>query len=206
MTASGVIDADALADESRRHFLLAATVATGATGVALAAAPFIASWNPSERTRALGAPTEFNVAKLEPGALAQTLWRKQPIYIVRRTPEMIASLANHDSRLKDPQSRDSEQPAYAVNATRSRNPEYLVLIGTCTHLGCLPKPRFDLARAELGADWPGGFACPCHGSRFDLAGRVFDGSPASLNLRVPPYSFADAHKLVIGVDEQTGAA
>jgi ubiquinol-cytochrome c reductase iron-sulfur subunit len=206
MTASGVIDADGLADESRRHFLLAATVATGATGVVFAAAPFIASWSPSERTRALGAPTEFNVAKLEPGALAQTLWRKQPIYIVRRTPEMVASLANHDARLKDPQSRDSEQPAYALNATRSRNPEYLVLIGTCTHLGCLPKPRFDAARAGLGADWPGGFACPCHGSRFDLAGRVFDGSPASLNLRVPPYSFADAHRLVIGVDEQTGAA
>jgi len=206
MVVSGAISDDGIADESRRNFLLIATAATGTTGLAFAAAPFIASWTPSERTRALGAPTEFNLAKLEPGALAQTMWRKQPIYIVRRTPAMVASLASHDRRLKDPRSLSSEQPAYAANSARSRNPEYLVLIGTCTHLGCLPKARFETARADLGADWPGGFACPCHGSRFDLAGRVFEGSPASVNLRVPPYSFADAHKLIIGIDEQTGAA
>jgi ubiquinol-cytochrome c reductase iron-sulfur subunit len=209
MAQSGV-SADAVrageeADESRRKFLLAASVGTAAVGVAFVATPFVSSWTPSERARALGAPTDFDVSKLDPGAMAIATWRKQPIYIVRRTPEMLATLTNHDARLKDPKSDASEQPAYAANATRSRVPEYLVLIGTCTHLGCLPKARFEPGQAELGADWPGGFACPCHGSRFDLAGRVFDGSPASVNLRVPPYSFADARKLIIGVDDQKGA-
>ncbi|HTV51274.1 MAG TPA: ubiquinol-cytochrome c reductase iron-sulfur subunit [Steroidobacteraceae bacterium] len=194
------------ADDSRRKFLLMASAGTAAVGAVLAATPFVSSWTPSERARALGAPVDFDVSKLEPGAMAIATWRKQPIYIVRRTPAMLASLGEHDSRLKDPRSAASEQPPYAANGTRSRVPEYLVLIGTCTHLGCLPKARFAPANPELGADWPGGFACPCHGSRFDLAGRVFDGSPASVNLRVPPYSFADARKLVIGVDEHRGAA
>lgn len=194
------------ADESRRRFLLMASAGTAAVGAAFVATPFVSSWTPSERARALGAPVDFDVSKLEPGAMAIATWRKQPIYIVRRTPEMLSSLTQHDSRLKDPSSTQSDQPRYAANATRSRVPEFLVLIGTCTHLGCLPKARFAPANPELGADWPGGFACPCHGSRFDLAGRVFEGSPASVNLRVPPYSFADARKLIIGVDEQRGAA
>jgi ubiquinol-cytochrome c reductase iron-sulfur subunit len=203
---AGVANPSTETDESRRKFLLAASVGTAAVGVAFVATPFVSSWTPSERARALGAPTDFDVSKLDPGAMAVTVWRKQPIYIVRRTPQMVASLASHNGRLKDPQSESSEQPAYALNAERSRLPEYLVLVATCTHLGCLPKARFEPGSAELGADWPGGFACPCHGSRFDLAGRVFEGSPASLNLRVPPYYFADARRLIIGADDQRGAA
>jgi ubiquinol-cytochrome c reductase iron-sulfur subunit len=206
MADNAAITADEGIDDSRRSFLLVATVAAGVTGAAFTAVPFISSWAPSERARALGAPTEFDLSKLEPGQMTSVIWRKQPVYIVHRTPQMVESLGGHDARLKDPKSEDSDQPAYAANTLRSRNPEYLVLIGTCTHLGCLPKARFDAGSAELGADWPGGFACPCHGSRFDLAGRVFEGSPASVNLRVPPYAFVGQHKLVIGVDDEKGAA
>jgi ubiquinol-cytochrome c reductase iron-sulfur subunit len=187
-------------DRSRRKFLTAATTATGAIGAAFMLTPFISSWKPSERARALGAPVELDVSKLEPGQMTTLTWRKQQIYVVRRTPEMVASLPGHDSMLKDPTSSQSDQPAYAKNQIRARKPELLVLIGNCTHLGCLPKPRFEPALPELGASWPGGFFCPCHGSRFDLAGRVFDGSPASVNLRVPPYAFANDHTLIIGVD------
>jgi ubiquinol-cytochrome c reductase iron-sulfur subunit len=128
------------------------------------------------------------------------------MYVVHRTEEMVASLAGHDARLKDAGSESSEQPDYAKNAARAVRDEFLVVEGTCTHLGCLPKARFEKALAELGADWPGGFFCPCHGSRFDLAGRVFEGSPASKNLRVPLYSYKDDNTLVIGVDATTGAA
>lgn len=199
---------DAQVDRSRRKFLTAATTATGAVGAAFALTPFISSWQPSERARALGAPAELDVSKLEPGQMTTLTWRKQQIYVVRRTPEMVASLKGHDNALKDPQSEKSDQPAYARNVLRARKPEFLVLIGNCTHLGCLPKPRFEAALPELGASWPGGFFCPCHGSRFDLAGRVFDGSPASVNLRVPPYAFTNEHTLVIGVDDtqQKGVA
>jgi ubiquinol-cytochrome c reductase iron-sulfur subunit len=202
MADASVLAAEELVvDDSRRTLLVAATAATGALGLAFAAAPFVASWTPSERARALGLPTEFDLSKLEPGQMAVTVWRKQPIYIVHRTPQMVASLASHDALLKDPGSQDSEQPPYASNATRSRTPQYLVLVGTCTHLGCLPKARFEPRDPEIGSYWPGGWLCPCHGSRFDLAGRVFEGSPASVNLRVPPYGFANTRKLVIGVDQ-----
>ncbi len=201
MADTGVItDGEIDVDESRRKLLLAATAAVGAVGAAFTAAPFIESWTPSESARALGAPTEFDLSKVDPGQMVVTVWRKQPIYIVHRTPEMLASLTNHNSLLKDPDSQDSDQPPYALNVARSRLPQYLVLIGTCTHLGCLPKPHFDPHDPEIGSYWPGGWLCPCHGSRFDLAGRVFEGSPASVNLRVPPYSFASARKLVIGAD------
>ncbi len=202
MADTGVItDGEFDVDESRRKLLVAATAAVGAVGVGFTAAPFVESWTPSESARALGAPTEFDLSKVEPGQMVVTVWRKQPIYIVHRTPEMLASLTNHDALLKDPGSRDSDQPPYAENVMRSRLPQYLVLIGTCTHLGCLPKPHFDPHDPEIGAYWPGGWLCPCHGSRFDMAGRVFEGSPASVNLRVPPYSFASARKLVIGADK-----
>ncbi len=194
---------EAQVDASRRKFLTAATVATGAVGAAFTLTPFIASWKPSERARALGVPTEFDVSKLEPGQMATVVWRKQQIYVVRRTPEMVASLGKDAGELKDPESASSEQPDYAKNEARSRKPEFLVLIGVCTHLGCLPKARFEAGLPELGATWPGGFFCPCHGSKFDLAGRVFQGSPASVNLRVPPYSFVNDQTLVIGVDEST---
>jgi ubiquinol-cytochrome c reductase iron-sulfur subunit len=201
--AENVVVAHEDVDLSRRKFLTRATIATGALGGVLAAIPFIESWQPSERARALGAPTELDVSKIEAGQMTIVTWRKQPIYVVRRTPDMLARLQGHDAQLKDPQSEKSDQPPYAKNVERSRNPEYLVLIGTCTHLGCLPKQRF--AAGEVGPGWPGGFFCPCHGSRFDLAGRVFEGSPASVNLRVPPYEFANERRLVIGLDEK-GAA
>ena len=196
---------EAQVDASRRKFLTAATVATGAVGAAFTLTPFIASWKPSERARALGVPTEFDVSKLEPGQMATVVWRKQQIYVVRRTPEMVASLGKDAGELKDPESASSEQPDYAKNEARSRKPEFLVLIGVCTHLGCLPKARFEAGLPELGATWPGGFFCPCHGSKFDLAGRVFEGSPASVNLRVPPYEYR-GDTLVIGVDAQKGVA
>jgi len=194
---------DDVVDLSRRKFLTRATIATGAVGAAFAAVPFIESWAPTERARAQGAPAEMDISKLEPGQMAITIWRKQPIYVVRRTPEMVKRISGHDADLKDPQSKDSTQPPYATNELRSRNAEYLVLVGICTHLGCLPKQRFSAG--ELYPSWPGGFFCPCHGSRFDLAGRVFDGSPASINLGVPAYSYPNEHTLLVGVDEK-GAA
>jgi ubiquinol-cytochrome c reductase iron-sulfur subunit len=187
-------------DLSRRKFLTGATIATGAVGVAFVAVPFIESWSPSESARAQGLPTEFDISKIDPGQMAVTIWRKTPIYVVRRTPDMVARISGHDAQLKDPKSEDSEQPPYARNTERSRTAELLVLIGVCTHLGCLPKQRF--AAGELYPSWPGGFHCPCHGSRFDLAGRVFDGSPASTNLRVPRYSYPNPRTLRIGEDEK----
>ncbi len=199
--ADNVLVAGDEVDLDRRKFLTRATIATGAVGAGFAAVPFIASWQPSERARALGAPTELDISKIEPGQMTITVWRKQPIYVVRRTPDMVARLKGHDPALKDPSSDRSDQPAYARNLMRSRNAQYLVLIGTCTHLGCLPKQRFA-ADGELGPTWPGGFFCPCHGSRFDLAGRVFNGSPASVNLRVPPYQFSNQRTLVVGQDEK----
>jgi ubiquinol-cytochrome c reductase iron-sulfur subunit len=190
-------------DLSRRKFLTQATVATGAVGAAFATVPFIESWSPSERARAQGAPTTVDLSKVEPGQMVTPVWRKQPVYVVRRTPDMLARVAGHDGALKDPTSEYSEQPPYAKNPLRSRTPEFLVLIGICTHLGCLPKQRFSAG--ELYPSWPGGFFCPCHGSRFDLAGRVFDGSPASVNLRIPPYSYPNPATLIVGEDEK-GAA
>ena len=198
--ADSAVVADDDVDLSRRKFLTRATIATGAVGAAFAAVPFIASWSPSERARAQGAPIELDVSKIEPGQMAVTIWRKTPIYVVHRTPDMVARISGHDAQLKDPRSQASDQPPYARNTQRSRTAEFLVLIGVCTHLGCLPKQRF--AAGELYPSWPGGFHCPCHGSRFDLAGRVFDGSPASTNLRVPPYSYPNPRTLVVGTDEK----
>jgi ubiquinol-cytochrome c reductase iron-sulfur subunit len=199
---AGVAGGDEV-DLDRRKFLTRATMATGAVGAVFAAVPFIESWSPSERARAAGAPVSFDLSKLEPGQMAIPVWRRQPIYVVRRTPDMVARIAGHDADLKDPESLNSDQPPYAKNTLRARNAEFLVLVGICTHLGCLPKQRF--ASGELYPSWPGGFFCPCHGSRFDLAGRVFTGSPASINLRVPPYSYPKEHLLLVGADEK-GAA
>jgi ubiquinol-cytochrome c reductase iron-sulfur subunit len=188
-------------DKGRRKFLTVATTATAAVGAVFAISPFVASWEPSERARALGAPVTVDLSKLDVGQMVTYVWRRQPIYIFKRTPEMVSSLPSHDARLKDPQSKDSEQPAYARNERRSRRADIAVLVATCTHLGCLPKQRFEPGDAVLGTDWPGGFLCPCHGSRFDMAGRVFNGSPASTNLRIPPYSFVNENTLIIGQDE-----
>jgi len=194
-------------DESRRKFLIAATAGTGAVGAILTAVPFVASWKPSESARAAGLPTEVDLSKLEPGQMATVFWRKKQVYVVRRTPEMLASLGGHDGELKDAPSEESEQPEYTKNPARALRPDVFVAIGTCTHLGCLPKTRFTPGDATLSADWPGGFFCPCHGSKFDLAGRVFQGSPASVNLVIPPYSFDGENRLIVGVDPaQQGAA
>src|ERR1700741_220885 len=191
------------ASRRRPKFPTGATIATGAVGAVFAAIPFIESWNPSERARAAAVPTELDISKLEAGQMPTTVWRRAPIYVVRRTPDMVARIAGHDADLKDPDSDHSDQPPYAKNPLRARTAEFLVLVGTCTHLGCLPQQRF--AAGELYPSWPGGFFCPCHGSRFDLAGRVFAGSPASINLRVPPYSYPKEHLLLVGADEK-GAA
>jgi ubiquinol-cytochrome c reductase iron-sulfur subunit len=203
--ADNVVVADEAVDLNRRKFLTNATIATGAVGAVFVAVPFVESWTPSERARALGAPTELDVTKIDPGQMTIATWRRQPIYVVRRTPEMVKHLEGHDGDLKDPTSQESKQPDYAKNTQRARKAEYLVLIGTCTHLGCLPKQRFEAGMAEMGPTWPGGFFCPCHGSRFDLSGRVFNGSPASVNLVVPPYEYPNDKTLRVGADEK-GAA
>jgi ubiquinol-cytochrome c reductase iron-sulfur subunit len=191
-------------DGGRRHFLLVATTVTGIAGAAMTAVPFLASWKPSARAQALGAPVEQDISKLEPGAVVKVNWRGQAIFIVRRSPEMMKQLADPAlaDKLRDPKSEESEQPEYAKNDTRALKPEYLVLVGVCTHLGCAPLSRFNPADAELGADWPGGFYCPCHGSKFDLAGRVFKDVPAPTNLKVPPYRFVTDGVVQIGVDAE----
>ena len=191
-------------DGGRRHFLLVATTVTGIAGAGLVAVPFLASWKPSARAQALGAPVEQDISKMEPGAVLKVNWRGQAIFIVRRTPEMLSRLTSPEitARLRDPESKESEQPKYASNDARALKPEYLVLIGVCTHLGCAPLSRFNPADAELGADWPGGFYCPCHGSKFDMSGRVFKDVPAPVNLKVPPYRFLTDTILQIGVDAE----
>ena len=191
-------------DGGRRHFLLVATTVTGIAGAALTAVPFLASWKPSARAQALGAPVEADISKIEPGAILKVNWRGQAIFIVRRTDEMLSALASPEVKngLRDPESKDSTQPEYAKNDARSLKPEYLVLIGVCTHLGCAPLDRFQPKDADLGATWPGGFYCPCHGSKFDLAGRVFKDVPAPLNLAVPPYRFINEGVIQIGADAE----
>jgi len=191
-------------DEGRRHFLLVATSAVGAVGAVATAVPFLASWQPSARAKALGGPVEADISKLQVGELMKVEWRGQAIYVVRRSQEMIDKLGEHDAMLRDPKSDESEQPDYAKNAARALKPEYLVLVGVCTHLGCAPMAKFKVGDAEVAADWPGGFYCPCHGSKFDLSGRVMKDVPAPLNLKVPPYYFSGDATLVIGVDK--GAA
>ena len=195
---------DSGVDSGRRHFLLVATTVTGVAGAALTAIPFLASWKPSARAQALGAPVEADISKLEPGAMIKVNWRGQAIFIVNRTPDMRAKLDSAElaAQLRDPESKESEQPPYAKNSARALNPEYLVLVGVCTHLGCAPLSRFQPGDAELGADWPGGFYCPCHGSKFDLSGRVFKDVPAPTNLKVPPYRFINEGMVQIGVDAE----
>ena len=189
-------------DAGRRQFLTTATIATGAVGAAFAITPFLASWQPSARAKALGAPVEVDITKLEPGALVKVEWRGKAVYIVHRTPQMLAQLKDMAPRLRDPDSNDSEQPPYAKNPSRAIKPEYLVLVGVCTHLGCAPLDRFTPGDVTTGMhDWPGGFFCPCHGSKFDLAGRVFKDVPAPTNLTVPPYQFLGDTKIQIGADQ-----
>jgi ubiquinol-cytochrome c reductase iron-sulfur subunit len=188
------------ASVSRRHFLTVATSVTGVVGLALTAAPFIASFRPSTRARALGAPVAVDISKLDEGAMVRVVWRGQPVWVLRRSKAMLERLAGEKAALKDADSAASIQPEYARNATRAIRPEYLVVISTCTHLGCVPLERFEVAPADLGPDWVGGFFCPCHGSKFDLAARVMDGSPAPTNLSIPPHRFVGNELIIVGED------
>ena len=191
-------------DTGRRHFLTVATIATGAVGAAFVAVPFLASWKPSARAKAMGAPVEVDIAKLEPGAMVKVEWRGKAIYIVNRTPQMLAQLDGVDASLRDPDSNESDQPEFAKNPARALKPEYLVVVGVCTHLGCAPLEKFTPAPADVSvsADWPGGFFCPCHGSKFDMSGRVFKDVPAPTNLPVPPYRFVSDTRILIGAEAE----
>lgn len=190
-------------NSGRRRFLVAATSAVGVAGAVGIAVPFVGSWNPSAKAKAAGAPVKADISKLEAGQMIVVEWRGKPVYVVRRTESQLERLADVNDRLKDPDSALSQQPAYITGIDRSIRPEILVIEGLCTHLGCAPKFRPEVGAADLGgADWPGGFFCPCHGSKFDLSGRVFAGVPASTNLVVPPYSFEGDNLLIIGVDAE----
>lgn len=193
MSAQGV-------DNKRRRVLIAATSVVGAVGVGYAAVPFIASMNPSAKARAAGAPVEADISKLEPGAMLRVKWRGKPVWVVSRTEEMLAALPGLDPVLADPTSAASTQPEYCKNATRSIKPQYLVAVGICTHLGCAPTYRPEFAPADLGPEWKGGFFCPCHGSRFDLAGRVYAGVPAPINLEIPKHTFLTDTNILVGED------
>ena len=189
-------------DRNRRHFLTIATAVTGVAGAAVAAIPFISSLKPSARAQALGAPVEVAIGSLQPGEMLRVLWRGRLVFVLRRTEEMLTRLGENLGNLRDPDSAEvDQQPEYAVNDTRSVRPEYLIVEGSCTHLGCAPLEDFDVRPAE---SWGGGFFCPCHGSKFDLAGRVFKGVPAPTNLRVPPHRFVRDDLILIGQD--SGAA
>ncbi|QDQ26481.1 ubiquinol-cytochrome c reductase iron-sulfur subunit [Chitinimonas arctica] len=189
-------------DNSKRRFLTLATGAVGGVAVVGVATPFIASFFPSERAKAAGAPVEVDISKLEPGQKIDVEWRGKPVWVVNRTKEMIDNMAKIEGKLVDPASAKSEQPEYANNKLRSRadHANIWIALGVCTHLGCSPSFRPDLAPADLGADWVGGFYCPCHGSKFDLAGRVYSGVPAPTNLVIPPYKYLTATTVRVGED------
>jgi ubiquinol-cytochrome c reductase iron-sulfur subunit len=191
-------------DKARRNIVVATSVVGGAAGLG-AAVPFVASMWPSERARAAGAPVEVDLERIAPGEMAVIEWRGKPVWVIKRTKEMLDSLKAAEPRLSDPGSKASDQPKYAENEFRSAKPEVMVMEGVCTHLGCSPQLKGADAKGEMGGDWVGGFYCPCHGSKFDLAGRVYKGSPAPLNLVVPPYTMTDG-KLVIGEDDKTKGA
>ena len=187
-------------DSARRRALVAATTAVGGITVAAAAVPFIGSMLPSERVKAAGAPVEIDISDLEPGTLRTVEWRGKPVWILRRADEMLRLLGGDDRRLVDPQSAVPQQPAYATNPTRSIKPEILVAVGLCTHLGCVPTFRPQIAPADLGPEWRGGFYCACHASKFDLAGRVYKNVPAPTNLVIPPHGYLSDSRLIIGTD------
>ena len=194
-------------DRGRRRFLVAATSVVGGAGVVAVAVPFLASWQPSARAQAAGAPVEVNVSQIEPGQRISVGWRGRPVWLVRRTPEMLEALPTIRDRLRDPDSEETaQQPKYAQNEHRSIDPEILVLIGICTHLGCSPAYRPEMGAPDVGTDWAGGWLCACHGSRFDMAGRVYRNVPAPLNLEVPPYHFASDELIIVGEHPDGGTA
>jgi ubiquinol-cytochrome c reductase iron-sulfur subunit len=190
-------------DKSRRNLIVATAAVSGAAGVAVAV-PFAWSWWPSERAKAAGAPVEADISKLEPGEMQVVEWQGKPVWIVRRTKEMLDAVKKADDKVSDPKSEVPLQPDYAKNEYRSIKPEYLVLVGICSHLGCSPQQKTAEAKGEMGADWAGGFLCPCHGSKFDLAGRVYRGAPAPVNLDVPKHMYLSDATILIGEDKKGG--
>jgi ubiquinol-cytochrome c reductase iron-sulfur subunit len=195
-------------DTERRKMLTVSASVVGAAGGAAALVPFVSTMSPSAKALAAGAPVEVDISKLEVGQKIQVEWRRKPVWIVRRSDEMLSALDEVEAKLRDPSSDALDmQPAFARNSNRSLKPEVLVLVGICTHLGCSPTFRPELAPADLGADWKGGFYCPCHGSLFDISGRVYKNVPANNNLEVPPYKYLSDNVLLIGeLDEEQGAA
>lgn len=190
-------------DEKRRRLLLVATGIAGGAAAAGVAIPFLASWKPSARALAAGAPVEYDISKVEAGQQITVEWRGKPVWILRRTPEMLDQLTKHDAVLVDPESKDADQPKYIQGPTRSLKPELFIATGVCTHLGCSPTLKKEIgAASDMGADWPGGYYCPCHNSRFDLSARVFKGSPAPTNLAIPPHRYQGAAVIVVGEDEK----
>jgi len=188
-------------DKTRRNLVVATSVVGGAASVG-AAVPFVTSMWPSERAKAAGAPVEVDISSVAPGELKVVEWRGKPVWILRRTEKMLESIKKSDPRVTDPKSEVQHQPPYAQNEYRSRKPGVMVVVGVCTHLGCSPKEKSASDTAEMGADWLGGFYCPCHGSKFDFAGRVYKGSPAPTNLIVPPYEYLSDSTLLIGTDKK----
>lgn len=188
--------------QGRRRFLIGATAAVGGVGVVGAAVPFVASWNPSAKAEAAGAPVTVNISKIEPGQQITVSWRGMPVWLIRRTDEMVSNIKKLNDKVKDPQSETQQQPPYIEGVLRSLKPELAVLVGLCTHLGCVPTYRPEVAPADLGDEWLGGLFCPCHGSRYDMAGQVYTAQPAPLNLQVPPYRYDDDETLTIGLDPE----
>ncbi|MBE0435453.1 MAG: ubiquinol-cytochrome c reductase iron-sulfur subunit [Methylomicrobium sp.] len=187
-------------DKSKRQFLTSALTVVGAVGTGYIAVPFLAQMQPSTKAMAAGAPVTVDISKMEPGQLIRVAWRGKPVWLLNRTPEVLETLKTLDDQLRDPQSSESIQPVYTKNPTRALKPEIFVAVGLCTHLGCSPTFRPEIAPADLGPDWKGGFFCPCHGSWFDLAGRVFRGVPAPTNLEIPPYHYISETQIIIGED------
>ena len=204
MSDAVVAEVEQIAITSRRKFLVGVTSAFGVVGAVGVATPFVSSWNPSAKAKAAGAPVKVDISKIKPGEQIRAEWRGKPVFVLRRTPEMLESLTKLSDLVADPQSEEPQQADYAKNEARSINPDIAVLVGLCTHLGCSPQFRPEVgAVAGLGDDWQGGYFCPCHGSKFDLAGRVYKSVPAPTNLIVPPHLYESENVLVIGIDEET---
>jgi ubiquinol-cytochrome c reductase iron-sulfur subunit len=193
-------------DKSKRQFLTTALTVVGAVGTGYLAVPFLSQMQPSAKAMAAGAPVEIDISKIESGQLIRVAWRGKPVWILSRTPEVLANLETDTAKLADPNSQESEQPEHSQNSVRSIKPEIFVAVGLCTHLGCSPTFRPETAPADLGQDWKGGFFCPCHGSGFDLAGRVYRGVPAPTNLVVPPYRYITDTLIIVGEEIEEAVA
>ena len=194
--------ADDSINKGRRRFLTASTAVIGGAGLIITAIPFVETWLPSARAEAAGSPITVDIGKIEKGQMVRYGWRKQPIFVINRTPEQLQWLPKQDPRLRDPQSNASQQPEYCKNGHRSIKPEWMVLIGICTHLGCVPDYVGEMKPEPFDPNWQGGYYCPCHHSRYDMAGRVYQGVPAPKNMQIPPYHFVDDSTVQIGVDAE----